>query len=97
MRQAEFKTMVENIRFAESALGSVKFETSKSSKKENFNTRRSIYVSKNISKGEKITKHNIKIVSRGHGLHPKFYNSILNKKSKINLKIGDRFKIKYVK
>ena len=88
--------MVDNIRLAESALGSGKIEISKSSK-ENYNTRRSIYVSKNISKGEKITKHNIKIVRPGHGLHPKFYNYVLNKKSKINLKIGDRFKIKYVK
>ena len=94
--EKEFKTMVENIRLAESALGSGKIEISKSSK-ENYNTRRSIYVSKNISKGEKITKNNIKIVRPGHGLHPKFYNYILNKKSKINLKIGDRFKIKYVK
>ena len=94
--EKEFKTMVDNIRLAESALGSGKIEISKSSK-ENYNTRRSIYVSKNISKGEKITKHNIKIVRPGHGLHPKFYNYILNKKSKINLKIGDRFKIKYVK
>ena len=59
--EKEFKTMVDNIRLAESALGSGKIEISKSSK-ENYNTRRSIYVSKNISKGEKITKHNIKIV-----------------------------------
>ena len=94
--EREFKSMVDNIRLAESTLGSGKIEISKSSK-QNYNTRRSIYVSKNISKGEKITKHNIKIVRPGHGLHPKFYKYILNKKSKINLKIGDRFKIQYVK
>ena len=80
--EKEFKTMVDNIRLAESALGSGKIEISKSSK-ENYNTRRSIYVSKNISKGEKITKHNIKIVRPGHGLHPKFYNYVLNKNQKL--------------
>lgn len=78
--------MSENIRLAEASLGSEKIEISKSSK-ENYNIRRSTYIS----------KKNIKIVRPGHGLHPKFYNYVLNKKSNTNLKIGDRFKLKYVK
>jgi len=94
--EKEFKKMTDNIRLAESSLGSGKIEISKSSKK-NFNSRRSIYVSKNIKKGEVITKNNIKIVRPNYGLHPKFYNFILNKKSNRNLKIGDRFKLQYVK
>ena len=88
--------MSENIRLAEASLGSGKIEISKSSK-ENYNTRRSIYVSKNIFNGDTISENNIKIVRPGHGLHPKFYNYVLNKKSNTNLKIGDRFKLKYVK
>ena len=92
----EFKIMVNNIRLTEASLGSGKIEISKSSK-DNLNSRRSIYVSKDISKGETINEHNIKIVRPNYGLHPKFYKHVLNKKSNTNLKIGDRFKLKYVK
>ena len=88
--------MTDNIRLTEATLGNGKIEISKSSK-DNFSSRRSIYVSKNIEKGEVINEYNIKIVRPNHGLHPKFYKHVLNKKSNTNLKIGDRFKLKYVK
>ena len=94
--EKEFKLMVENIRLAESSLGNGKIQISKSSK-ENYNSRRSIYVSENIKKGEIITNKNIKIVRPNYGLHPKYFKYILNKKCKVNLKLGDRFKLKYVK
>ena len=94
--EKEFKKMTDNIRLVESSLGNGKIEISKSSKK-NFSSRRSIYVSKNIEKGEIITNKNIKVVRPNYGLHPKYYNFILNKKSNTRLKIGDRFKLKYVK
>ena len=94
--EKEFKIMTDNIRLTEASLGNGKIEISKSSK-DNFNSRRSIYVSKNIKKGETINEYNIKIVRPNHGLHPKFYKHVLNKKSNTNLKIGDRFKLKYVK
>lgn len=91
----DFNLMVKNIRLTEASLGNGKIKISKSSKK-NYNTRRSIYVSRKIKKGEQITNKNIKIIRPGYGLHPKFYRHILNKRSKINLKFGDRFKLKYV-
>tara|TARA_Y100000588_G_C14259534_1_gene927013 strand:- start:1337 stop:2401 length:1065 start_codon:yes stop_codon:yes gene_type:complete len=94
--EKEFKIMCDNIRLAEASLGTGKIEISKSSKS-NFNSRRSIYVSKNIAKGESITASNIKIVRPNFGLHPKFYKFVLNKRSNTNLKVGDRFKLKYVK
>jgi pseudaminic acid synthase len=94
--EKEFKIMVDNIRLAEASLGNGKIEVSKSSK-DNFNSRRSIYVSKDIAINEIINKNNIKIVRPGHGLHPQFYKYVLYKKSNTNLKVGDRFKLKYVK
>lgn len=51
--------------------------------------RRSIYVSKNIKKGEYLTKDNIKIVRPGHGLSPKYFNILLGKKVNKNLIKGD--------
>ena len=47
--------------------------------------RRSIFTTKHIKKGEKFTKDNIRVVRPGHGLEPKYYNKILNKKSPINI------------
>ena len=47
--------------------------------------RRSIFAIKNIKKGEKFTKENIKIVRPGYGLEPKYFNKILNKRSLINV------------
>ena len=91
-----FKVMVDEVRNAELALGHINYNVSFSSKK-NLNSRRSIYVSKNINKNEKITKKNIKIIRPSFGLHPKFYKKILGKKINKNLIKGSRFQLKYIK
>tara|TARA_Y100000590_G_scaffold450882_1_gene591273 strand:- start:40 stop:1104 length:1065 start_codon:yes stop_codon:yes gene_type:complete len=91
----DFKIMIKNIRLAESCIGNGKIQISKSSK-ENLNTRRSIYVSKIIKKGDILNNQNIRVIRPGYGLHPKNYKKILNKKSKRDLKIGDRLKLKHV-
>lgn len=93
--EKDFKTMVGNIRLAEQSMGSGNIKVSKSSK-ENFNSRRSIYISNNIKKGEFFTNKNIKIIRPGFGLHPKFFNNILGKKSKNNLTKGERLSLKHV-
>ena len=87
--------MVEGIRSAELSFGNGKIEISKSSK-ENLNSRRSIYISQDIKKGERFSSKNIKIIRPGFGLHPKYYKFVLNKKSKNGLKIGDRMMLRYV-
>ena len=91
----DFKIMVEGIRSAELSFGNGKIEISKSSK-ENLNSRRSIYISQDIKKGERFSSKNIKIIRPGFGLHPKYYKFVLNKKSKNGLKIGDRMMLRYV-
>ena len=47
--------------------------------------RRSIFTIKNIKKGEKFTKDNIRVIRPGIGLEPKYYNKVLNKKSPFNI------------
>lgn len=93
--EKDFENMIKSIRTAENALGNGDIKISKSSKK-NLNSRRSIYISNSIQKGEIFTNKNIKIVRPGFGLHPKFFKYILGKKSKKNLSKGDRLNLKHV-
>jgi len=95
LREKDFKIMVRKIRDVELAIGKVNYNISKSSRK-NLNSRRSIYVSKQINKGEIISKDNIRVIRPGFGLHPKFYKKILGKKVNKKLTIGTRFKLNYI-
>lgn len=91
----EFKRMVDIIRSNEKSLGKISYKIHESSKV-NFHGRKSIFIFKDIKKGEKFTRKNIKVIRPYHGLHPKYFDFVLNKKSKTNLYAGDPLKIKYV-
>ena len=96
MQPEEFKKLVEKIRDFEVALGSVSYDITESAK-QSINGRRSLYVAKDISKGEVITRDNLKCVRPAHSLHPKYYEEILGKHSKKKLKKGDRIELDYFK
>ena len=90
--EGEFKEMVDSVRLAEKALGQVSFElTEKQKQGRSFS--RSLYISKDIKKGEYFTEENLRSVRPGFGLHPKFYDEILGKRAKTNLEKGDRLKL----
>lgn len=85
----EFKLLVDVIRDTEKLLGIVDYSLDeKKQKQRRFS--RSLYVSKDIKKGEKFTLENIKSVRPGYGLHPKYLNEILGKTSLKDYKFGDR-------
>ena len=48
--------------------------------------RKSIFTSKNIKRGEKLTLNNVTIKGPGHGLYPKYLNLILGKKVVVDIK-----------
>ena len=91
----EFKKMIEDVRLIEKILGQNTYKISNSSKI-NFAGRRSLYISKKIKKGEKITSENIKSVRPGFGLHPKYYKKVLGKRVNRDLLIGDRLSWKVI-
>ncbi len=94
--EKEFKQMVEAVRNTEKALGNIDYNLSeKANKSREFS--RSLYVVKNIKKGEVITEKNIRSVRPGFGLHPKYLKDILGKQVNCDLGKGDRFKIEFVK
>ena len=59
--------------------------------------RRSIFTTKNIKKGEKFTKDNIRIIRPGYGLMPKYFNKILNKRSPVKISMHEPLKPKMFK
>jgi pseudaminic acid synthase len=83
----EFKDMVDTIRDVEKALGEVSYSlTDKMKRSREFS--RSLFVSKDIQKGEKLTPENVRSVRPGHGLHPMHLKEVLGKKAKNDLKMG---------
>src|SRR5574344_1089278 len=85
----EFKLLVDVIRNTEKLLGVVNYSLDeKKQKQRRFS--RSLYVSKDIKKGEKFTLENVKSVRPGYGLHPKYLNDVLGKVALKDYKYGDR-------
>ncbi|WP_462351379.1 pseudaminic acid synthase [Fusobacterium varium] len=87
MTPIEFREMVENIRNVEKMIGKVSYEITEK-KKKSFKFKRSLFVSKNIKKGEILTEENIKSVRPADGISPKYYNHVLGKKVRKDLKFG---------
>lgn len=63
-----------------SALGEITYST-KNSEKGNLIFRRSLYVTKDMEKGEEFSHDNVRSVRPGYGLPPKMLNDILGKKA----------------
>ena len=95
MDQFQFKKMVEDIRIAESASGKATLNIDKKTK-QLLKGRRSLYVVKNIIKGEKFSQKNIKSVRPFDGLHPKYLREIIGKKAKKSLKVGQPLSLKHI-
>ncbi len=83
----EFKTMVEAIRIAEKALGKVYYGVSKR-EAGNRVFRRSLFVVKDIKKGEVFTEENIRSIRPGYGMHPRYFKEILGRKSTQDISAG---------
>ena len=87
MNREEFAQMVKDVRQAEKAIGMVKYGPTKQ-EETNLPFRKSIFVSKDIKKGEKITKDNIRVIRPSYGLKPKYYNQVLGMVALEDIKRG---------
>jgi len=87
----EFKEMVSNVRIAEKAIGKINYElTDKQHNGRNF--ARSLYVIKDVKKGERISNYNVKSIRPGFGMHPKFLSQIIGKVFKKDIEFGTALK-----
>lgn len=91
MTPDEFKEMVENIRNIEKMIGNVSYEITEK-KKKSFKFKRSLFISKDIKKGEILTEENIRSVRPSDGISPKYYHEVLGKKASRDLKFGEPLK-----
>ena len=92
----EMKKLVNQVNEAYESLGLVQIKASKSEKK-NLKYRRSIYVVKNITKGESFSKSNVRCIRPGYGLPTIYYDKILKLKSKTKLLAGQPLSWKHTK
>lgn len=84
----EFSAMVKAVREAEKAIGKINYEISDKVKKSRI-FGRSLFAVKDIKAGEVFTEENIRSIRPGYGLHPKYLNEIIEKKSHRDLKKGE--------
>ena len=83
----EMQQLVIETERAWESLGKIKYGVTKEELK-SLKFRQSIYISKDMNKGDKFSKENIRIVRPGFGLLPKYYNEIIGKKVKQDVKKG---------
>lgn len=96
MEKDEFAKMVEDIRSVEKAKGKIKYGPTE----EELNSiifRKSIFVVKDIKKGEKITKDNVRVIRPGYGMKPKYYKKIIGKIALDDIEKGTPFSLDLVR
>ncbi len=83
----ELKELVMNVRTVENALGCVHFGLTQKEKHSRI-FRRSLFVTRDIKKGEKFSEENIRSVRPANGLKPRFLQAIIGKRARRDLRMG---------
>ncbi|MBM3871502.1 MAG: pseudaminic acid synthase [Verrucomicrobia bacterium] len=83
----EFAAMVTAIRTTEKALGRVNYQVSANEAKSR-QFRRSLFVVKDIQKGEPFTEQNVRAIRPGQGLHTRHLDEVLGQRAVRDLKRG---------
>ncbi|KEA46333.1 N-acetylneuraminate synthase [Campylobacter mucosalis] len=88
----EFKAMSEAVKNTALALGKVDYSINLKNRK----SARSLFVAKDMKKGEIFTPENLRSVRPSNGLHPRYYDEILGKKAKRDLAFATPLKFEDV-
>ncbi|MCR5418288.1 MAG: pseudaminic acid synthase [Lachnospiraceae bacterium] len=95
MEPAEFSRMVTEIRNVEAALGKPTLELTEKQEKERGGSR-SLFVVSDMKAGEVFTPDNVRSIRPGAGMHTKYYEQILGRKARRDLKKGTPLDWKYI-
>jgi len=90
--KAEFKQMIKAVRDTEKLIGKVDYSLDEKRKKSR-RFARSLYVSKDIKKGDVFTEENVRSVRPGYGMHPKYLKDVLGKVADRDFEFGERFEL----
>jgi len=85
----QFKEMVNAVRDAEKSFGKISYELKEKSSRLSKLASRSLFVAKDVKKGDVITKENVRSVRPGIGLHPKYLDEVMGKTFNFNLRKGE--------
>jgi pseudaminic acid synthase len=98
MEPEEFKKMVDDIRLAEKIMGEISYGPTVSEAIA-VECRRSIFVIKDIRKGEYLTLDNLRSIRPGHGLAPKHLKAIIDgeRKASMDLEFGTPLDWKHIR
>lgn len=88
----EFAEMVQAVRETEKALGGVSYQVNERNRK----FARSLYVVKDIRKGETISPENVRSIRPSNGLHPRYYDAIMGRKAKQDLPFGTPMSLNFL-
>lgn len=83
----EFKEMVNAVRIAEQALGSVQFGAG-AREANGLRFRRSLFVVENVKRGDVFTKSNVRSIRPADGLHPRHLEEILGCRASCDIEGG---------
>lgn len=87
MEPEEFAAMVQAVRAAESAIGSVRYTpTQKEMRSRDF--RRSLFVVADVKAGDTFTPENVRSIRPAVGLHTRHYDDVLGKTARHDIKAG---------
>lgn len=95
MNPMEFKKMVRDVRQAEKALGCVQYGV-KRQENANYKFRRSIFASKDIKKGQRMTRDNICVIRPGYGADPKYYQEVIGQVALQDIKMGTPIQLEII-
>ncbi len=84
---AEFSRMTEEIRRAETMIGTPSFGAG-TAEEGNVNFRRSLFVVRDIAAGERFTEQNVRAIRPGFGLPPRFLRIALMSSAKTHIRAG---------
>lgn len=87
MEPDEFAAMVEQIRLAEQAVGSVRYEPT-DRERPNRSFRRSLFIVRDVTAGEEFTEMNVRSIRPAAGLSPRFLSEVLGRRASCDLRRG---------
>lgn len=93
---AEFKRLIEGVRKTEKMLGTARLGPTTSEKAGRMDFRLSCAAARDISKGETVSEDDIIFVRPASGLHPRFFESLANRKVKRSMTRGQFIHLKDV-